>query len=214
MRDMQMVDMENIEIFKNHRTTLKETSKDSHNGADIFMTDSLLSVINFDAVKDEYAKPLKSSEMPKSNDALFFHDNGDIYFIEFKNGKIDQEKRFEIRLKIFDSLLMLTDIIEKGVSFTRKNLSYILVYNEEKNSPAEKTKSEMQTSPSRDAFSKHYIGKSGTNSNFIKFNLERFQKLYFKKVHTYTEEEFETQFISNLKSPECGRSSYTNDRIN
>jgi hypothetical protein len=38
--------------------TLKETSKDNHGDVDIFMTESRLQVINFDAVKDEYGKDL------------------------------------------------------------------------------------------------------------------------------------------------------------
>jgi hypothetical protein len=111
-----------------------------------------------------------------------------MYFIEFKNGVIsrkngdaDPKKISEIKLKIFDSLLILTDIISKAVSFTRKNLNYVLVYNEEKNSLK--------------CIAKYFIGKSGHGKHLIRFGLERFETLYFKNVFTYTEKEFETEFI-------------------
>jgi hypothetical protein len=177
-----MIGIENIKIFENHKTTLKKASEDSHGGARMFMTDSLVDVINFDAVKDEYVRNLKVSETPKSNDVLFFHDDGDIYFIEFKNGKIDRKQACEIRLKIFDSLLIFTDIISKGVSFTREELNYILVYNEEKNP--------------KEAPGKHFSKKG--NKEFISFDLARFKRLYFKNVFTYTEKKFETCFVSRI----------------
>jgi hypothetical protein len=64
---------------------------------------------------------------------------------------------------------------KKNISFTRKNLDYILVYNEKKNS-----KSEIVA---------HIAKKAKTEQ--IKYGLERFKKYFFKEVHTYTEKEFE-----------------------
>ena len=70
------------------------------------MTESQLRVVNFDAVKDEYIKPLRESETPKSNDALMQKLNGSFVFIEFKYGRIDTNAAFSLRRKIFDSLLI------------------------------------------------------------------------------------------------------------
>ena len=148
-----MSDLYDFEIFKNNKTSLKETSKDNHDGTDIFMTESTLSVVNFDAVKNDYIKGLQVTETPASNDALYLDDFGEYYFIEFKNGVIDKAKIFAIRLKIFDSLLIFTDIIGRGVSYTRNNLSYILVYNEGKNLP-DNVEGDIQVSPSREAIAK------------------------------------------------------------
>lgn len=53
-------------------------------------------------------------------------------FIEFKNGIISQTVNYELRLKIYESLLILLDIINENISFSRKKISYILVYNEDK----------------------------------------------------------------------------------
>ena len=65
--------MNKLSIFKKNLSTLKETSIDNNNTTtQEFMTDSLLEVVNFDGVKNEYIKTLKLKETPKSNDALFF----------------------------------------------------------------------------------------------------------------------------------------------
>ncbi|MCL2164912.1 MAG: hypothetical protein FWH55_11100 [Oscillospiraceae bacterium] len=193
-----MTDLDSIEIFRNNKTELKETSKDNHDGSDIYMTQSSLSVVNFDAVKDEYIRDLGVPEAPASNDALYLSDDGEYYFIEFKNGYIDTNKRFEIRLKIFDSLLLFTDIAGKSVSFTRKNMNYILVYNEGRNVP-EEINGGVQVSLSREKISRYFI-ENRARKKYIRFNLERFEKLYFKGVYTYNQEYFETEFVSKYSS--------------
>ena len=159
------------------------------------MTNSMLDAVNFDAVKNKYIEQLtkqgiKISDTPKSNDAFFVSGDGYMYFIEFKNGKIDNG---EVRTKIFDSLLILTDIIEAGISYTRQNLNYILVYNETKNHTKPKGE-ELQYSPSRTKFAEHLIEKKA-KKKFIRFNLEKFEKLYFKNVFTVTSEKFESDFV-------------------
>jgi len=175
------------------------TSKDNHDGTDTFMTESALNVVNFDAVKDAYIRELRVSETPASNDALYMDNFGEYYFIEFKNGYIDKKKIYEIRLKIFDSLLMFTDIIGRGVSFTRNKMNYILVYNEGKNPLPDGMQGGMQVSPSREAIARNIIEQKAKKT-YKRFNLERFEKLYFKNVYTYTEETFESEFISKFSS--------------
>jgi hypothetical protein len=58
MRGIKMIKLVNFPILNSKMETLKETSKDNHGDVDIFMTESRLQVINFDAVKDEYGKDL------------------------------------------------------------------------------------------------------------------------------------------------------------
>lgn len=179
-----MIDVDSIELFKKNKATLKETSKDSAN--ETFMTNLEIEVINFDKVKEDYSKKLELQTKPKSNDALLYA-NGKLTFIEFKNGKIVQSKKntkdnasnevsaYELRRKIFDSVPIFTDIVQTNISFTRENMDYVLVYNEEKNS--------------RKMISKH-LHKSA-KTNFICFGLEYFKKYFFKDVFTYTQNEFE-----------------------
>jgi len=188
-----MLDVKSIEILNNSICSLKETSKDNHAGTDDYMTDSMLPVVNFDMVKNEYIKGLKIPEAPKSNDAFYVNGNGDMYFIEFKSGRMDNNKIYGVRQKIYDSLLILTDIINVGISYTRQNLNYILVYNELKNPLEETEKQELQTSPSRTKIG-NWVAKKA-KKELIRFRLERFKNLYFKNVCTYTEEEFEASFV-------------------
>ena len=58
------------------------------------------------------------------------------------------------------------------VSFCRNNVNFILVYNEEKNP-----------------------NKTDVKEDKSRFNLEKFEKLYFHAVYTYTESEFEQEFV-------------------
>jgi len=185
-----MFDVKSIEILNNSICPLKETSKNNLG----YMTNSMLDVVNFDVVKDKYIQKLKMSEHPKSNDAFYVRDNGDMYFIEFKSGRMDNNKIYGVRQKIYDSLLILTDIIDEGISYTRQNLNYILVYNETKNPLDETKKEEPQFSPSRTAIGKYFVEEKG-QENFIRFGLKRFEKLYFKNVFTVTKEEFENDFV-------------------
>ena len=129
-----MINLEDYDILKNNISTLKETSKDNHNNeSETFMTQSMLPAVDFDEVKNEYIRKLHLSENPTSNDALLVLSDK-IIFIEFKNGHLDSKDFFDIRAKIYNSVPILTDILGKGISFTRKNVDYILVYNKTKNS--------------------------------------------------------------------------------
>ena len=191
---MQMIDVMSIDILSSAMCSLKETSKDNHDGTDYYLTDSMISVINFDKVKNEYVKALMVSEVPSSNDALYANGE-DLYFIEFKAGVVSR-KVYSIKRKIFDSLLIFTDIVSVGVSYTRANMNYILVYNEDKNPLSEKEQKEMLDSKSRvDIGTYFWEGKA--KKRFIRFDLERFERLYFKNVYTLTQAQFEKRFVAN-----------------
>ena len=194
-----MIELADYPIFCRNITTIKETSKDNHDGVTLFMTMLEIPVINFDGVKDAYIFGLHLTESPKSNDALCILSDGTYLFIEFKNGYIDKKKVFDIRGKIYDSLLIFSDIINEGISSFRNNMDYILVYNEDRN-PEE----EQDTSPTeqiQESKSRLEIGirlsKLG-GKNHIRFGLDRFQSFCFRNVFTYTVEEFD-QYISSLE---------------
>ena len=188
-----MIDVNNYPILKNNMSTLKETSKDDHNGVASYMTDSEVEAINFDNVKNDYVLSLSLSEPPKSNDALFINSPELATFIEFKNGYFDKAKEFAVRKKVYDSILILNDIIDKNITFSRNHLDYILVYNESKNPDA---KTSYSASESRDFIDKTLLGFG--NDRLIKFGLERFQGYCFKNVYTYTEKEFQENFINSI----------------
>ena len=189
-----------IEIFCKNITTLKKTSLDDENMAEQYMTNAKTPVIHFDRVKKAYARGLeqKPEFLPCSSDALYIGNGGKISFIEFKNGKMNGKQRYGVYQKIYDSLLIFCDITGKTVTFCRENAEFILVYNEMKNSEIkeEKETGELQESESRVKIGK-YFQKKG-KKHFIRFGLERFERLYFRSVFTYTETEFEDEFVKGI----------------
>lgn len=185
-----------LKIFENNISTFKETSKDNDDGLPKYMIESEIEVIDFDAVKSEYIKNMGISEVPCSNDALYIDDTGKYYFIEFKNGKV-KPKIYNIYNKIYDSLLIFNDITNSTIGFCRENVTFILVYNEGKNKQNIDKKSEStQDTPSRVVIAKHISHKA--KQEFCLFGLQKFEKLYFHKVLTYTEKEFEENFIKTI----------------
>ena len=123
-----MMEYNLYETFREHISTLKECSKDhSDPGCIKFMTESQLEAINFDTVKTKYANDLVlSEECAASVDALLETDEN-IAFVEFKNGQVNNRN---IKDKIRDSLLLFCDLTKQTISDTRKNLDFIVVYNE------------------------------------------------------------------------------------
>lgn len=115
--------------IKTHKKSLRDCSYDSaHNES---MSQSDLVVIDFDAVKTSYLSQMGySEEKAHSVDSLAYKKDGSACFIEFKNGDVKKEKT-KINLKIRDSVLMLCDICRCRVSDTRKDVEFVLVYNEE-----------------------------------------------------------------------------------
>lgn len=189
----------------NHPTTMKAASYDDDNKeylTDSCPGDidyASIRVINFDKVRGEYWSLLKqadknsgspqiTNETPLSNDALFLTAQDILVFVEFKNGKLgfiskrtnkfidDWDAKFDLHAKVYDSVAILTDIIEKTVSYTREYVEYVLVYNEEKNSYKEKISS--------------YFEDKATVPK-VRFGLERFKGYLLKDVHTYTPSQFE-----------------------
>ena len=196
-----MINIEEYPILKNHIATLKETSLDDGGSVAAYMTDSQIEVVDFDKVKDDYAGNLHLPIRPQSNDALHIALGSNDTFIEFKNGSLRyEEKRKEVRRKVYDSVLMLTDIIGENISYTRKHLNYILVYNETKNPDDENidVKTAVQESQAREEISKSVFRLAQERK--ILFGLERFKGYCFKEVATYSKEEFEQEFVAKISS--------------
>jgi hypothetical protein len=151
--------------------TFARTSKDSDEkaqpkGRGVYMTSSQAKVVNFDKFKESITRKYALENSPNSCDALYMHSENEWFLIEFKNGKIDKEKVFQIRGKIFQSLLLLTEKLDKTIGFTREKLTFILVYNEEYNPRTEIV---------------NFMDKLANDSQFLPFRLKNLQKIYLKK---------------------------------
>ena len=192
---MTYQEFNDIPIFKNNMTTFKETSYDKDGKEPGYMTNSEIQVINFDKVKDCYIKDMSLSSIPCSNDALYIGKNNKIFFVEFKNGDLEKNKKmiFNVYNKIYDSLLIFNDIVQRNISFCRENLYFILVYNESKNCSEEREVTQ-EDSP-KAMISKRIHSKA--KKKFVRFGLDKFEKIYFKEVFTYTESEFENLFLTS-----------------
>ncbi len=195
-----MIDFNEYSILKDNMSTLRETSLDDHDPNSIaYMTNSDRGAVNFDNVKRKYVENLHLHEEPKSNDALFINDMGKLVFVEFKNGFMDGQKKFAVRKKIYDSIIILTDILNVGVSHLRDNMEYILVYNESVNAcekdVLKKKKEAVQHSQSFDYFAKSLSRLA--DEEYVCFGIRIFENYCFSKVHTYTEKEFARYLESN-----------------
>ena len=191
-----------MELKIYNTSTLKQTSKDDNNQE--YMTESTIRVINFDSIGgDKYSKNNKLNIQLKTNDALFLHNDKKYTFIEFKNGKlvdktnkIDIKKLKDIELKILNSLFVLGDIEEKSLNTLKEITNYILVYNEEKNSPNEKNSISEIGNYFINQGSSLSVGENTFGKDeIICFGLEKFKGYCFKNVHTYSKEEFEEKFV-------------------
>jgi hypothetical protein len=199
-----MIKKMDLKIY--NTSTLKQTSKDDNN--EEYMTESTIKVINFDSVGgDKYSKNNRLNIQLKTNDVLFLHNNKKYTFIEFKNGKlldktnkIDIKKLKDIELKILNSLFVLGDIEEKSLSSLKEITDYVLVYNEEKNTPNERN--------SISEIGNYFINQGDISSEKTKtekeeiicFGLEKFKGYCFKNVHTYSKEEFEEKFVKKYEA--------------
>ena len=198
-----MIKKMDLKIY--NTSTLKQTSKDDNN--EEYMTESTIRVINFDSIGgDKYSKNNKLNIQLKTNDVLFLHNDKKYTFIEFKNGKlvdktnkIDIKKLKDIELKILNSLFVLGDIEEKSLSSLKEITDYILVYNEEKNTPNERN--------SISEIGNYFINQGNISSEKTKtereeiicFGLEKFKGYCFNNVHTYSKEEFEEKFVKKYE---------------
>lgn len=172
--------IDNYELFEKNKNTLKELSKDD-NGNNIiqYMVGLEDLAVDFDKVKTIYANSYgKTEEVLNSVDAIISIKDKTI-FIEFKNGNA-KLKRDNIKKKIYSSLLIFSDITGKNLSYIRKNIDFILVYNDSK------TKIN------------NYISKKGNEKN-INFGLDMYKEIFFKNVYTYSVNEFEDFINKNSK---------------
>lgn len=146
---------------------MKKASTDTTNK--ISMCNSNLKVIDFDKLPREFARKRGWCGIPTSNDALYIDVYGKWYFIEFKNGTIPS--------------------VDKGThcfNFIRKNINYILVYNELKYG-------KTQPSSARDRTYEYIFNLAKQEERL--FEIEKFEGYLFHKTYTYTENSFHNKFI-------------------
>lgn len=96
--------------------------------------------------------------------------------------------------KVGHSLFSFLDTLKKETSYCRKYVNFILVYNEEKNKYKNNKlpKDGYQLSKQRQNLKSKL---PGIKRNIPLFQMGRYEGVYFKKVYTYSKEDFE-KFVS------------------
>ena len=174
------------DILKNNIDTLQNTSSDTDNN--YYMTDSELTVINFDNTAKSYKEEKYLSYLPASNDGLYIADSSHLYFLEFKNGKIDEDN---IKTKIYDSLFILSDIkyndghkyINSIVEFSKSSIEYILIYNIKKHGKL--------------SFNNHFQQRANKKTKLYGGVL-KLKVFLLKDINFYSENEFKNKFVNKF----------------
>lgn len=194
-----------LDKYELESETLKATSYDKTNNE--YVSNSQIQVVNFDKLKENYIQNLptqKPTSFPSSCDALLER-NGIWYFIEFKNGSINPNKPHPIERKIYDSVAMLLEFVDKHIDYSRTHIEFILVYNENKNPLQQNNENrtslqpnEINESNARESIFQR-IGNLASEQKYDKprFGLDRFEKFMLKKVYTVPKSSFNT-FLSDM----------------
>ena len=190
MKGGQLMINTSLKIFSDNVSNLHDVSKDTSVNPIVYMTASTKQCFSFDDIKRDFTKNNKISQQPCSADALFVNDKGDyIAFIEFKNGTLGTKEVFKIYEKMYCCSIILSNIIKKPTDFIKDNIDFYIVYNGEKNSVG------ITPSKSRDVIAKSVYRLA--KKNMVDFNVEQFERFLYRKVYTYTEKEFEQEFVKN-----------------
>ena len=174
--------------------TFEKASKDKKE----YMSNSSRNVISFDKVSERHNKLHRYGERLASNDALYVTEQGDCYFIEFKNGALthsrndqqrDEGKEENLKTKVYCSLAIALDLkLADNFEAFKNKFRYILVYNKDR----------------LGSFSNAVI--EDDLQILSKANLQlpvvREFEWIFKESLSYTKEEFEEKFINTIVEPE------------
>ena len=191
------------DLLKSFSSTLKETSKDDSGGAVCYMTNCQTRVVSFDSFKDSIIQHGWASR-PKSCDALHRYSEDKWFLIEFKNGILENKSKegfrpdtqvfFDIIRKLFESLFLLTEKLGQTIDFTRKNLVFILVYNdnEDKNGCLKIKDNLFKLGHQNDILPMSYLSEILPDKPL---NISYFDKLYIKRAFVCSQNNFEQIFV-------------------
>lgn len=188
---MNLVDVS--KTFSGYYKSLHELSLDDANN--VYMTDSYIQAISFDDYKKKYCSNLNTAypDLLQSVDAITFSpDFQELYFIEFKDGRINSKNKQEITLKAISSILMLGECFpEIDLPYLRENAYFILVFNDEKNPPHHITPSKSLN----DIYSSVY--KLANEQPVCRFEtIDGYRGILFKESYSYTEQQFK-EFVNS-----------------
>lgn len=191
-----------VAIDQRFISTVSDTSYDDQNGKSL--VDSPFPVANFDAMKTDYAIRRGISE-PRSADALHVGTENSVALIEFKSGVMSRRKSYEVLEKAYDSVVILLDKTGWTMDQFRARTDFILVYSFEKNLAEEKCEGKRDALSNPPSYSKisgalHSLAEEPA----IRFGLAKLENHCYRKVRTYSEAEFVSEFLENAHTALSG----------
>lgn len=169
--------MSNDFFFMHCISTYQKCSEDSSNQES--MQVPVTECINFDDAVQKAANAFGcSKDSAASCDSLVWDENNKPILIEFKNGKISNKVKRNIRGKMCNSVLFLEYFLGKKWIELRSELEFILVYNKEQNPQSSKQ------------YLRDYSSNLAAGTKDIRFGLEKAYNLYFHEIKTLNEDEF------------------------
>jgi hypothetical protein len=154
--------------------TSKKTKEES-----VYLTASKTRAVDLDRFTHSIIEELNPHNRPKSCDALLKLNGKEYYFIEFKNGRIEEIEAYEIREKFLVSALLFLEQINETICYSRTNCYFILVCNTNIAKRGKKQEGKEKIK----------------NSLFKLVNLRKYEDIFIKRAFVYSIGEFDKNFI-------------------
>ena len=176
--------------FANCKKSLKDISWDKSNK--VALVDSQHQFYCYDDIVGRFYRERKIEdtedegkiESPRSADMILFKENS-IIFIEFKNGRIDEKVKDNIKVKAVEGCLIamyrIASKYKSDLSFIdiiKLKKSFILVFNDKKNPPPDEAAAPIN----------RY--KNHIKAVPVRFGLDIYKETFFKEVRTFTPNNF------------------------
>lgn len=185
--------MKAIALYKNGKKlklpyqtkSLQETSRDHDHS--VYMVNSALPVICLDDLSRLHARRFRLGGPLSSNDAFYISKGRDYFFIEFKNGSIEDDS---LHKKMKGSISICNDFGIMPASFIPENVNYILVYKKQKYEEGQ------------EHIYEGFRARAGEYP-FQKYNIGTFVGLFCKSAISYTVEQFTDMFVRPMEQAEA-----------
>lgn len=166
--------------FNAYLSTVAHCSRDD-SGSRILVNSPEL-MVDFDAIKNNFAKENSPDETPSSADGLFVDSSGDYVLVEFKAG---DQKEYEILKKAYDSAIILSDLEDRSAAWVRRNVKFILVFYPEKASKKKNTNSRNNL----------FVLGTKNSSKPVLIYLKPVSRFLYNDVYEMTPEDFSKKYL-------------------
>lgn len=178
--------------------TSRSRADDAQQREEMFMTESLLAVIDLDG-RVAHGEARERHGLEKSANDVYYttpDPKREQYFIEFKTGRVKYE---EAERQLTGSIDLCVGLgILSNEETARDIIHYILVYNEFNVKNKEELEKAREEDNARKA-SLWFSLKNSSNPNLTLFGVKNLEKRYCKSARTMTEKQFKELFVMPME---------------